>query len=123
MKASATFVNNFHNRSREQIRQKVLTALIDRGPCPPSVLAYRAEMNDTQIQMAITFLLQHKMVIKLPLNERNRIKLDLDFSLSTKDVIIITERGRAYLDMLVSMAKLIDWKRFDVATSRRLKRK
>lgn len=117
------YVNNFYNRSREQIRQKVLTALIDKGPCPATVLAYRAEMNDVQVQMAIAFLLQHKMVIKLPLNENNRIKLDLDFSLSTKDVIIITERGHEYLDILVRMSKLIDWGKFDTETSKRIKKK
>lgn len=121
---TSAFVNRFIKRSTDEMHQKVLRALEDRGPCPVTNLAYRSEMNDKQVQIAITFLLERKMVVRTLLTDKNRLRLALQFGLSAKNVISITSRGSKYLQMLDKLEAQIDWTKFDEQLSwRNRKRK
>jgi predicted transcriptional regulator len=108
-----TFIAKFINRSREEMHQKVLRALKDRGPCPMTNLAYRAEMSDKQIQSTVSFLEEKKLVLRTPLSSEVRLKFVVPFSLSSKDLIRITTKGSKYLDMLDRIEAQIDWSKFD----------
>jgi predicted transcriptional regulator len=105
------------------MHQKVLRALEDRGPCPVTNLAYRAEMNDKQVQGAVVFLLERKFVVKTLLTDKTRLRLALQFSASSKTVISITAKGSKYLEMLDKLGAEIDWTKFDEELSWRNKRR
>ena len=101
----------FHNRSTYEFHLAVLRALEDKGPAPITVLAYRSEMNDSQVQDVIRFLEVRKMVMKTPIDHDARVRLALPYSLSTKHLVSITKAGEKYLDMLLTLENQIDWTR------------
>lgn len=103
-------VNQFKNRHKEEYHQSILEILTKQGPIPPTILAYRAEMNDSQVQIATNYLLQRKLIEKTELTNRLRTKLELQWSLSSKRVYSITDKGRKYLEMLEKLQAQIDWK-------------
>ena len=118
---TSAHIQRFVNRSREEMHQKVLRALEDRGPCPLTNLAYRSEMNDKQVHGAVAFLLERKLVVRTVLTDRIRLRMALQFSSSSKNVVSITEKGSKYLQMLDKIEAEIDWTKFDEQLSRRNK--
>ena len=120
---TSTFVNKFINRPRETMRQQILQSLVNKGPCPATILAYRAEMNDRQLQHALAFLIDRKMVVRTPLTDKLRMKMDNKFSLSSRDLINITPKGSKYLEMLNKLDNQIDWSKFQQDKSWRNKKR
>lgn len=120
---TSAHIQRFVNRSREEMHQKVLRALEDRGPCPMTNLAYRSEMNDKQVHGAIAFLLERNLVLKTILNDKIRLRLALHFGSSSKNVVSITAKGSKYLAMLDKLEAEIDWTKFDEQLSWRNRRK
>lgn len=104
-------LTRFHNRSTYEFHAAVLRALEEKGAAPVTVLAYRAEMNDSQVQEVIDFLEERGMVLKTALEKDDRIKLNMPYSLSTKHLVSITKTGEKYLEMLNRLESQIDWTR------------
>jgi|SRR5262245_8213430 len=103
------FVNQFKNRHKEEYHIALLSVL-NEGPVPPTILAYRAELNDTQAQETVEFLAECKLVTIQELTDKLRSKYNLPWGYSSKNIITITEKGRKYLEMLSVLLKQIDWK-------------
>lgn len=104
-------LTRFHNRSQYEFHLAVLRALEEKGPAPITVLAYRGEMNDSQVQEVLTFLEARNMIIKTPIDHDARVRLAIPYSLSTKHLVSITKAGQKYLDMLLTLENQIDWTR------------
>jgi predicted transcriptional regulator len=104
-------LTRFHNRSTYEFHLAVLRSLDEKGPAPVTVLAYRAEMNDSQVQEVIGFLQDRSMILKNPVDGKMKIRerINMEYSLSTKYLVSITKRGKKYLNMLTELENQIDW--------------
>jgi predicted transcriptional regulator len=104
-------LTRFVNRSTDDFHQAILKGLVDKGPCASTVLAYRAELNDKQIHGLIDFLAERKLITKTVMTPRKimQMKGRQQYSLSTKALISITDKGRKYLRMLEELNSIIDW--------------
>src|SRR5262245_12839650 len=104
------FVNQFKNRHKEEYHFALLSVLKEQGPVPPTILAYRAELNDTQAQETVEYLAEYKLVTVQELTDKLRSKLNLPWGYSSKNIITITEKGLKYLELLSVLLQQINWK-------------
>lgn len=102
-------IARFVNRSEDDFHHAILRALDEKGPAPTTVVAYRAEINDRQLQLIIVYLEERKLITRVPMTMKTRMKLPEKYSLSTKNLISITEKGKKYLRMLEKLNTFIDW--------------
>lgn len=99
---------HFVNRSQSDFHHAILQSLEDKGPCPTTVLAYRSEMNDKQIQAILDYLEERKIVKRSPVTLRLRNKQPIPYSLSARFLVEITDKGRRYLTLLEKMNKQLN---------------
>lgn len=100
----------FVNRSRDDYHQAILSILNERGPVPTTILMFRAEMNDSQVKGTLDYLLERKMIVKNALDNKTRSKMDMYYSMSCRNIVSITDKGRKYLQMLSQLQSQINWK-------------
>lgn len=110
MKADDDIVR-FVNRSRDDYHLAILSILDERGSCPTTNLMFRAEMNDSQVKKVLDYLSKRKMVTRTALDIHDRSKMMyMHYSMTCKNVVSITEKGRLYLHMLRELHSQINWK-------------
>lgn len=100
----------FVNRSRDDYHEILLRILDEKGPSPTTTLMFRAEMNDSQVKKILDYLFKKGMITRSALDERARSNMYLHYSMTCKNVVAITEKGRLYLHMLRELHSQINWK-------------